>query len=142
MVKSKKTTEVSDLQNKLARALADYENLVKRQTRERQEVILRANRGILEELLGVIDNLEKAETHLGDPGLKMAMDNLRGILVKYGVSEIDTSTGSEFDINLHEAIDAIEGEVPGTIAQILTKGYQWSDGQILRPAKVIVYKEN
>lgn len=140
MPKAKKL-DTEGLQAQLVRALADYDNLVKRQARERQETILRANRAILEDLLQVVDSLEKAEQHLGDAGLKMGMDNFRGLLVRYGVSEVEARKGQEFDSLQHEAIDAIEGEQPNTIAEVLTKGYKWNDGVILRPAKVIVYKK-
>ena len=139
MPKAKKS-DTNDLQAQLARALADYDNLVKRQARERQETILRANRAILEDLLQVVDSLEKAEQHLGDAGLKMGMDNFRNLLVRYGVSQIEAGQGQEFDSNEHEAIDAIVGEQQNTIAEVLAKGYKWNDGVILRPAKVIVYK--
>lgn len=132
--------KTNPLQIQLARALADYDNLIKRQARERQEIILRANKEILEDLLQITDALEKAETHLGDQGLKMGMDNLRSLMGKYGVSEIETKQGMEFDSSVHEAIDAIPGDKPSTIAEVLTKGYKWNDGQILRPAKVVVYK--
>lgn len=135
------TSEVSgEIKVQLARALADYDNLVKRQNRERQEIRLRANRIILEDLVGVLDDLEKAEKYLSDPGLKMGMDNLRTLLVKYGVCEIDTKVGVEFNSNLHEAVDAIDGGQKNSIAEIFVKGYKWIDGQVLRPAKVIVYK--
>lgn len=132
--------EVDVLKDKLARALADYDNLVKRQVREREEFYLRATRNLVEDLLPIVDDFERAQSHLQDDGLKMGLDNFSRVLDSHGVVEIPTKVGDNFDSEVHEAIDSIEGENPGTIAQVFAKGYKWKDGKIIRPAKVSVYK--
>src|SRR3989344_950648 len=90
-----------DLKDKLARTLADYDNLVKRSVREREDIYLRATRNFVEDLLPVLDNLERAEVHLQDQGLKMGMDHLRRVLDTHGVSEIPVEQNQEFDSLLH-----------------------------------------
>lgn len=142
MAKVKKTEieqEKEELKNRLARALADYDNLVKRQVRERDEIYLRATRNFVEDLFQVLDGLERAEEYLQDPGLKMAMLQLRQTLLKQGLVEIAPRSGDKFDANLHEVIDTIGGGDLGIIARLLTKGYKWMYGKVLRPAKVQVY---
>ena len=129
-----------DLKDKLARTLADYDNLVKRSVREREDIYLRATRNFVEDLLPVLDDLERAEVHLQDQGLKMGMDHLRRVLDTHGVSEIPVEQNQEFDSLLHEAIDSTEGEKENTIAQVFSKGYMWKDGKVIKPAKVQVYK--
>lgn len=131
--------ETEDLRNRLARALADYQNLVKRLEKEREEVYLRATQNFVEDLLPVVDDLERAQSHLQDEGLKMGIDHLNQVLDAHGVVEIITKPGDNFDSLLHEAIDSIEGAPENTIAQVLTKGYKWKDGKVIRPAKVTVY---
>ena len=132
--------EVNGAEVALARALADYQNLVKRFEKEKLEVILRANKNLIEDLLPVVDSLENAQKHLGDEGLKMGLANLRNVFLRYGVSEIETNEGDNFDSSSQEAIDALDGGKAGTVAGIITKGYKWNDGTVLRPTKVIVYK--
>lgn len=129
-----------DLKDRLARVLADYDNLTKRQAREREEIYLRATRNLVEDLLPTVDDLERAEGHLQDQGLKMGMDNFRRVLDMYGVVEISVKVGDNFDSQIHEAIESVEGESLGTIAQVFAKGYKWKDEKIIRPAKVSVYK--
>jgi molecular chaperone GrpE len=129
-----------DLQDKLARTLADYDNLVKRQAREREEIYLRATRNLIEDLLPVVDDIERAQSHLQDQGLKMGVDNIVRVLDTHGVIEIITKPGDNFDSLIHEAIDSIEGETSGTIVQVFSKGYKWKDGKVIRPTKVQVVK--
>lgn len=130
-----------DLTNRLARALADYDNLVKRFEKERQEITLRATESLLKDLLPVIDSLERAQEHLKDQGLGMALDYLYQVLAEYGVKAVDVRVGDEFDESLHEALEAVPGAKQGTVAKVLAKGYRWTDGRVLRPAKVAVYGE-
>lgn len=134
-----KKKEVKDLEGRLARSLADYQNLIKRFERERGEVVLRANKNLLKELLPVLDVLGTAQGHLKDQGLEMAIFQFKGVLGKHGVSEIGTKAGDKFDENLHEAAEAVEGGKTGTVAEVLRKGYRWQDGAVLRPAQVRVY---
>ncbi|TSC90220.1 MAG: molecular chaperone GrpE [Microgenomates group bacterium Gr01-1014_5] len=137
--------ETEDLKNRLARALADYQNLVKRLEREQGEIYLRATRNFVEDLLPVFDDLERAQVHLQDQGLGMGMEHLQRVLDSHGVAEITAKTGDEFDSGIHEAIDSVSPPAGGggsknTLAQILSKGYKWKDGKVIRPAKVQVYK--
>lgn len=131
------------LKGQLARALADYDNLVKRLGREKEEIVQRATQNLVEDLLPAIDNLERASNHLNDNGLNMAIVQIKQILVQYGVEEVSTNPGEKFDSNLHEAVEIIEGaqNQNGTIAEVLARGWRWQNGMVIRPAKVKVYKE-
>lgn len=131
--------EAEELKNRLARALADYQNLVKRLEREREEIYTRATRNFVEDLLPVVDDLERAEDHLQDHGLGMGLEHLRRVLDSHGVIEIRALSGDEFNSEVHEVIDSAQGGSKNTLAQVLTKGYKWKDGKVIRPAKVQVY---
>lgn len=136
----KVSAETEELKNRLARALADYDNLVKRLAREKDEITIRANKNLLEDLLPVLDNLERAQSHLKDQGLAMGLNSFQQVLTRYGVNEIKVEQNADFDALLHEAIDSRTGGEAGKVAEILVKGFVWRDGSVIRPAKVIVYK--
>lgn len=130
---------IKDLEERLVRALADYQNLVKRIDREKHEVVIRANKNLLKDILPILDILGAAQEHLKDQGLAMALSQFNGVFEKYGVKEIDAKAGDKFDEHLHEVTEVTDGGETGTIAKVLKKGYRWQDGVVLRPAQVIVY---
>lgn len=134
-----KRQEIRDLEDKLARALADYQNLVKRVDKEKEEITSRANKGLLRNLLPVLDILEMAQKHLGDQGLGMAITQFEDALEQSGTKEIKVEVGEKFDEEKHEATEVSQGGKSGTIASVLRKGYKWRDGTVLRPAQVRVY---
>lgn len=139
---SNSVNELEELKARLARALADYDNLVKRLSRERDEITVRANKNMLEDLLPVLDNIDRAQSHLKDQGLGMGLTQFAQVLEKYGVQEIKVEEGLEFDAMRHEAIDSRDGGVKGQVAEVLVKGFTWRDGSVVRPAKVAVYSGN
>ncbi len=134
------TTQISQDNEALARALADYQNLQKRVEREKFEILTRANKNTVEELLPVLDQLKRAQTHLKDSGLEMALEQFKSVLTRCGVETIPTKAGDTFNASLHEAIEAKDGGQSGIIINVLEDGHRWLDGQVIRPAKVAVYK--
>lgn len=138
----KEQKKIKELEEKLARALADYHNLVKRADREKHELVIRANKNLLKDILPILDILENAQEHLRDEGLGMAIGQFRGVLERNGLREIRVGKGDKFDEAKHEATETTEGGETGTIAQVLRKGYEWEDGMVLRPAQVKVYNRD
>lgn len=141
MVKGKK--EASEQKNKqleeqLKRALADYDNLKKRNQEEKQAVVKLANTVLLVKFLEILDNLEAAQKNLNDQGLELVIKKFHDTLTAENVTEIEAE-GKDFDPNLHEAISVIEGTDDGKVVQVLQKGYE-IDGRVLRPARVQVSK--
>src|SRR3990167_5712434 len=102
MGKGKNITKKDD--QALARALADYQNLVKRVERERFEVLARSNKSLVEKLLPILDNFQKAQGYLKDPGIEMALDEFYKVLESAGIEKIQTQKGDTFDAD-HEAIE-------------------------------------
>jgi len=129
----KKTS--ADLENKLKRALADYQNLKKRFDKEKIEFIKFSSAGILDKLLPVLDDLERAQSHLKDNGLKMTLSQLKSVLKSEGVEEIKVSN-TVFDPNLADCVELVKGKKNQIIA-IIKKGYLLN-GKVLRPAQVKV----
>lgn len=128
------------LQEQLARAVADYQNLVKRIEKQEEEQRARAAKRIIEAFLPVLDNLEIAQKHLNDEGIRAAIWQFQKVLATEGVEKISPEKGEKFDESLHEVLDIKEGEEKGTVAEVVKTGYKWKDGAVLRPARVVVYK--
>jgi len=135
-------SESAVIKEQLARALADYENLRKRVEREREEGKYLSKLVVVSRLLPVFDMFTDAQKHLNDPGLGIALKVLSDTLGDEGIKEITAEEGSEFDPQLHEAIDTITNseKAQNTIAEVSLKGYKFIDGPVVRHAKVKVYK--
>lgn len=127
------------------RTAAEYDNYRKRCVKEREEFCRYANRGLLEELLPVIDNFEMGMMMAGQDtssmiyiGMSMVQKQLQDFLSSQGVEPIPTEAGQAFDHNIHEAIQSEPSDQPeGTILRVLRRGYNLK-GRLLRPANVIV----
>jgi molecular chaperone GrpE len=130
------------------RTRADFENYRKRMAKETSDALGRGKTELARELLPVIDNLERALATGSDPaahgalveGVGLVLDELRGRLGDAGVESFDP-TGEKFDPQLHEALSTqpAEGAEAGIVLETMQKGYRLN-GQVLRPAKVVVSK--
>lgn len=140
--------EKKDLQDKLLRLAADFENYKKRMIRDREAFFKYAEEALLKELLPTIDNLERALAHQnsGDDakamreGVDLTLKALLTATAKFGLSPID-SIGQPFDPNLHEALAMEESAevAPQSVLREFEKGYFYKD-RLLRAAKVVVAK--
>ncbi len=134
--------EIENLKTQLARALADYDNLRKRTEREKDEGKYLSKLLVVSRFLPVFDMFEDAQKHTNDMGLGIALKVLQDTLKDEGIEEIKVKEGESFNHETHEAIDTIvtNEKEDGTIAEIALKGYRFSNGPVLRHAKVKVYK--
>jgi molecular chaperone GrpE len=126
------------------RLAAEFDNYRKRVAREHAELSRRANERLLNELLPVLDDLERALEAAADheeakleEGVQLVHRSLAGLLERQGLTEIDTD--GAFDPHVHEALLAQPGAgaEEGSVLQVLQKGYRLGD-KVLRPARVIV----
>lgn len=129
---------VKELENLLARAVADYRNLEKRVEEEKKEVVKYANKQLLERLLPAFDNLFLAEKHVKDQGLKLSIKKLVESLEAEGVKRIEAQ-GKDFTADFMECVDTVEGDAGKVIVELLP-GFTLY-GKLLRPAKVRVGKD-
>ena len=135
----KKDNEVGVLKNQLARALADYDNLRKRTEDERQLWVKFSAERVLIKLIPVLDMLASAQEHLKDSGLAIAVGEFKKVLSEEGIEEIVPRKGDPFNPQLHEALESVGGGKKGQIAELVLTGWRFTDGKIIRPAKVKVY---
>jgi molecular chaperone GrpE len=127
--------KVEELENKYKRALADYQNLEKRQRDDRANWILTANKQLLQKLLPVLDTLILAQKHSDDTSLKVTADQFLGVIKAEGLTQIET-VGKKFDPHVMEAIDTRAGK-DGEVVEEVTAGYLLHE-TLLRAAQVIV----
>jgi molecular chaperone GrpE len=130
--------------DRLLRLAADFDNFKKRAARERQEYVALANERLLQELLPVLDDLERAlaaaeqheEAQL-EEGVRLVHRSLASLLAREGVEEIDTE--GAFDPHVHEALLAQPSAEAdsGSVLGVLQKGYRIGS-RVVRPARVIV----
>ncbi len=131
------------LQTKYLRLMADFQNFKRRTEKEKSDIYAYGNEKIVSELLGVMDNFERALEH-GTPddaftqGMQMIFKQLGGVLEKAGVAEIE-ALGKDFDPNFHNAVmtEASEAYESGKVSEVLQKGYTLN-GRLIRPAMVKV----
>ena len=132
--------------NKFLYAMADFENYKKRIERQFADIASAGKRSLVERLLPVVDNLERALAHDADAevmrkGLEQTLRGFEAVLSGEGVRAYSV-LGQRFDPTLAEAIGTQRPE-PGvaddTVVQEAQKGYKYGD-EVLRPAKVIVAK--
>jgi molecular chaperone GrpE len=142
--------ELQIFQDKYMRLAAEFENYKRRAQRDQSDSIRYANESLLKKILPTLDNLERAIKSGTDAGASGAL--IEGVelthkqfletIEKLGVRQV-TSTGAEFDPNIHQAVAQVESETaaPNTVVEEFQKGYFLYD-RILRPAMVTVAKEN
>jgi molecular chaperone GrpE len=127
---------------------ADFENFKKRMVKERSDLLKYGWEGLAHDLIEVLDNLERALSHLPQGtdknvagGLGMILSQFRSTLQKQGVQEV-SGLNAPFDPNIHEAVAHEPSDKPaGTIVQEHGKGYTLH-GRLLRPARVTVSAGN
>jgi molecular chaperone GrpE len=137
--------------DRLKRVHAEYDNYRKRILKEQVDIILRANKELIEKLLPVIDSFEHA-LEMGEDlkslegefykGVKMIFGKLMDVMQKEGVSVINP-VGEEFNPHVCEAAitESVKDVEEGIVLEVLRKGYKLNDF-LIRPAVVKVCKKN
>ena len=142
--------ELRRANNEVLKAQAEFENFRKRMRREMEEESRYAALPLINELLPVIDNLERAEQAAEQggatgglvDGVKMVISQFDAALAKYGCQKIE-ALGQEFDPHVHMALSQEpSAEHPsGHVSRVLQSGYKMHD-RVVRPAQVFVSTGN
>lgn len=138
--------KLNETEAKLLRTLADFDNFRRRTRQEHEDLQKFAAKKVLEGLLPVVDNFERAlaafENKDADEdiktGIEMVYRQLQNVLVGQGVAAME-AVGQPFDPLVHEAVmqESVDGQAAGIVLQELQKGYMLHD-KVLRPAMVKV----
>ena len=143
------TEELLDAEkNKYLRLFAEFENYKKRTSKERMELFKTAGQEVMTVLLPVLDDFERALTHIEDG--KEVEELRKGVLLIYqkmvktleqkGLTAIEVKAGDVFDAEVHQAITQIPApsdDLKGKIIDCVEKGYKLGD-KIIRHPKVVV----
>lgn len=134
--------EIAKLREALARAQADYQNMMMRAERDRKDMQFFLTEKLMRGLLSQIDHLDRAvaikDGIEGDAfvdGVRSVQSGLKKYLEANGVIAFD-SIGQEVDADKHEVLSQMPGK-EGKILQEFEKGYMFGD-RVLRHAKVVV----
>lgn len=141
--------ELDEAKDKYVRLVAEFDNFRKRNAKERVELIMTAGKDIIQSLLVVMDDMERAEKQLETTedikaikeGISLVFNKLRTTLQQKGLKAMDCKN-QPFDPDMHEAITEIPApteEMQGKVIDEVEKGYYLND-KLIRYAKVVVGK--
>jgi molecular chaperone GrpE len=145
---------LAEANDQLLRSLAELENTRKRAARDRSEALKFGAMSFARDMLGVVDNLQRALKAMGELGDDMP-DATQSLLQGVAATERDllaalarhkvtplVPLGEKFDPNVHEAMFEAPGtgQASGTIIEIVETGYLMEE-RLLRPAKVGIAKD-
>ena len=144
--KDKKDEQIEELNDKLKRQMAEFDNFRKRTEKEKTQMYDMGAKSIIEKILPVIDNFERGlaavQEEQREDAFVVGMDKVyRQMLTELdasGVKPIE-AVGQEFDPNFHNAVMQVESEEydSGVVAQELQKGYMYKDS-VVRHSMVAV----
>ena len=135
--------EKADLQDRLLRSRAEFDNARRRAERERSDYLQFAAMDLVRDILPILDDFERAlKVETADrnyaKGVELIYQRMSDSLKKLGLEPIDTE-GRTFDPNLHQAVERVQTEEAEdqTILGEFQRGYNFK-GKLLRPAMVRV----
>jgi len=136
---AEKDNEIAELKNRTKYMQADFENYKKHIDREKAEFEKGANEGLINELLVIVDDLERATEKIKNnttkKGIEIILCNLMALLEKSGLKRIE-AVGKKFDPYYHEALLSEPSErEDGTVLEELKKGYMLN-AKVIRHSKV------
>ena len=140
--------EYKELEDRLLRVAAEFDNYKKRTVREFQSIIKNANEELISQLVETLDNFQRAldsAKNSGDfdsfhKGVELIYQHFKDVLAKEGLKEIK-AIGEPFDPHFHEAVMQQESDKfpDGTVMDEISKGYMLND-KVIKHSKVIVSK--
>lgn len=138
--------ELESAKDKYIRLYSEFENFRRRTAKEKLELIQSANEQLINSLLPVADDFERAANSFTDKsdkdlaGFFLIHSKFKKVLELYGVKTMDAAKGSDFNPDLHEAITQVPSPAPelkGKVIEVVEKGYLLNE-KVIRYAKVVV----
>ncbi len=139
--------DLSNEKDKFLRLFAEFENYKKRTAKERIDLFKTANQEVLQAMLPVLDDFDRAMTQIlkSDDealitGVQLIHEKLKSTLVSKGLEEVEIQSGDTFNADFAEAITQIpapSNDLKGKIVDVIEKGYKLGD-KIIRFPKVVI----
>jgi molecular chaperone GrpE len=146
-VEEQLTKDLANEKDKFLRLFAEFENYKRRTTKERIDLFKTANQEVLQALLPVMDDFDRAMTEIKKTddnvlivGVELIQEKLKNTLMSKGLEEVTIKAGDIFDADYAEAITQIPAPSPnlkGKIVDVIEKGYKLGD-KIIRFPKVVI----
>ena len=144
--KDKKDEQIEDLNDRLKRQMAEFDNFRKRTEKEKTQMFDMGARTIIEKILPVVDNFERGLAAVSEDEKESAFVDGMDKVYKQLLTELDAAgvkpieaVGKEFDPEFHNAVMQVESDEyeSGVVAQELQKGYMYKDS-VVRHSMVAV----
>lgn len=138
--------DLASEKDKFLRLFAEFENYKRRTSRERIELFKTANQEVLQAMLPVMDDFDRAWAEISKSeeealvkGVELIHEKLKSTLMAKGLEVVDVKTGDAFDADFAEAITQIPAgdELKGKVVDVVEKGYKLGD-KIIRFPKVVI----
>lgn len=138
---------IAELNDKLLRNAAEFDNFKKRTLKEKSDLLKYGGEVVLSGVLSVIDDFDRAHKSISDSndieavktGINLIYSKFNEFVMQQGVKEI-VANNVEFNTDLHEAVTrfpAPSEEMKGKVIDVIQKGYTLND-KVIRFAKVVV----
>ena len=146
-VEEQLTQDLASEKDKHLRLFAEFENYKRRTSKERMELFKTANQEVLQAILPVLDDFDRALIEISKSedenllkGVTLIHEKLKNTLTSKGLEEVEVKAGDAFDADFAEAITQIPApsdKMKGKIVDVLEKGYKLGD-KIIRFPKVVI----
>lgn len=140
--------QVAAEKDKFMRLFAEFENYKKRTTKERIELFKTASQDVIQSMLPIIDDFERAIVHMENDeeaeelkkGVLLIYNKLINTLEQKGLTKIEVMQGEAFNADIHEAITQIAApsdDLKGKIIDVVERGYKLGE-KVIRFPKVVI----
>lgn len=139
--------ELKQEKDKFLRLFAEFENYKKRTSKERIDLFRSANREVMEAMLPILDDFDRAYAEISKTdekdllkGVELIRNKLKSTLQQKGLSVIEVAQGDNFNADNHEAVTQIPApteDLKGKIIDVIEKGYALGD-KVIRFPKVVI----
>ena len=146
-VEEKLQEDLANEKDKFLRLFAEFENYKKRTTKERIDLFKTANQEVLQAMLPVLDDFDRAWSQISKSedealvkGVELIHEKLKSTLTSKGLEQVEIKAGDAFDADFAEAITQIPApteDLKGKIVDVIEKGYKLGD-KIIRFPKVVI----
>ena len=146
-VEEQLTKDLAVEKDKFLRLFAEFENYKRRTAKERMELFKTANQEVLQAMLPIMDDFDRALTEIKKTddniliqGVELIQEKLKNTLISKGLEEVEIKVGDIFNADFAEAITQIPAPSPnlkGKIVDVIEEGYKLGD-KIIRFPKVVI----
>lgn len=146
-IEEKLNEELAKEKDKFMRLFAEFENYKKRTNKERIELFKTAGQDIIQSLLPVLDDFDRAYAEIAKTdekdllkGVELIKNKLNNTLKIKGLESVELNAGDDFNADIHEAITQIPApseDLKGKIVDVVEKGYKLGD-KVIRFPKVVI----